>query len=49
MEAVVLDLDGTLLSSKKQLSERNKKNVITLLKLNIPIIIALYLETTSMT
>lgn len=40
MEAVVFDLDGTLLGSDKQLSSRNKKAIEQLLQNKIPIIIA---------
>ncbi|MBT2642907.1 HAD family hydrolase [Bacillus sp. ISL-41] len=40
MEAVVFDLDGTLLSSNKLLSSRNKKSIEQLLRHEIPIIIA---------
>ncbi len=40
MEAVVLDLDGTLLDSNKELSNRNKKSIEHLFKSQIPVIIA---------
>ena len=40
MEAVVLDLDGTLLNSDKKISERNLKSIEKLNKNRIPIIIA---------
>lgn len=40
MEAVVLDLDGTLLNSDKKVSERNLKSIKKLIKSQIPVIIA---------
>ncbi|TQR19643.1 Cof-type HAD-IIB family hydrolase [Psychrobacillus vulpis] len=40
MEAVVLDLDGTLLDSNKEISKRNIDSIIKLKRSGIPIIIA---------
>lgn len=40
MEAIVLDLDGTLLNSDKKVSIRNKKSIELLFKYQIPVIIA---------
>ncbi|MBP0723731.1 HAD family hydrolase [Bacillus sp. RG28] len=40
VDAIVLDLDGTLLNSNKEVSTRNLKSIVELHKLGIPIIIA---------
>lgn len=40
MEAVVLDLDGTLLNSNKKVSDRNQKSIDLLMTSGIPVIIA---------
>lgn len=40
VDAVILDLDGTLLNSDKKVSKRNLDSIIEIHKLGIPIIIA---------
>jgi len=40
VDAIVLDLDGTLLNSNKEVSNRNLKAIVEIHKLGIPIIIA---------
>jgi len=39
-EAIALDLDGTLLNSKKEISKRNKETIMKAAKSGVKIILA---------